>query len=87
MRKKEKKTLKLKERLGFFSLAVIFSIILAAVSLVFSEAFFNLFYSFLKEDKKPEIIWVDNLVQNITSEIRRDDDQYISSRHRSVLYA
>lgn len=72
MRKKEKKSFKLKERLGFFSLAVILSLILAAVSFVFSDAFFNLFYSFLKEDKKSEIIWVDNLVQT-SPEITKDE--------------
>jgi hypothetical protein len=86
MRKKEKKSLKLKERFGFFSLAVIFSLILATVSFVFSDAFFNLFHSFLKEDKKPEVIWVDNLVQTITHEIRKDNGRYLNSCRHKALY-
>jgi hypothetical protein len=86
MRKKEKKSLKLKERFGFFSLAVILSLILAVVSVVFSDAFFNLFYSFLKEEKKPEIIWVDNLVQITTPKTRKDDGRYLNFLCNSVLY-
>jgi len=79
MGKKEKKSLKLKERVCFFSLAVIISLILAAVSIVFSDTFFNLFYSFLKKEKKPEVIWVDNLVQTTPPEARKNDGRYSRS--------
>jgi hypothetical protein len=55
--------LKLKERFGLFSLAVIFSFILFAMIFVFTNAFFHLFFSSIVEDKKPGIIWVENMVE------------------------
>lgn len=52
-----------KERLGFFSLAVVLSLALFAMISIFTDAFSQLFFAFLEEDKKPGVIWVENRIE------------------------
>ncbi len=66
MGKDQKIRLKLKQRLGIFSLAVIFSLILAVISLIFTDIFSDLFFAFFKEKKETKVIWVENRIKTAT---------------------
>lgn len=54
--------LKLKERLGIFSLAVIFSLVLAVITFIFADKFSDIFFALIAEDKKTEVILIKNLI-------------------------